>query len=491
MLSLNSYVQVAYNLLYMKTNASLVYNFVLMLGDVVVLLISFAAAFVIRAHTGGDVAHPMHVRDYLLIVTALVPFWILIFALLGLYHHNMYERRFAEIGRLFIGSFVGMLFVIAWDYMSLQPIFPAKLVPVYGFLVAFVLLVIVRNVLRAIRIVLFNIGYGLTRIVVVGNTLAAKEIIESIADRRHSGYELLGVIGYRKHLPSTVPSYPNFKAFLGSKPDDLHGIVQTELYTNEQRNSEILTYAQENHVSYRFVPGNTELFFGNIDVELFRNTIPVIHVRHTPLFGWGRIFKRLTDLILGSILFVLSSPILGGIALVMTIFDHGDPFYRQKRLTRFGTTMRVFKIRTYKHAYNRMTPEAGFTKMGRPDLAKLYRANGDFLEDDPRISRLGKFLRKTSLDELPQLLNVIKGDMSLVGPRPLEPFELDSYSKKSLMLSVKTGLTGLAVVSGRRDIPFEERRKLDLYYVQNWSFWLDLVIIAKTVAAVLRRSGAH
>lgn len=475
----------------MKTNASLVYNFVLMLGDIVVLLMSFAAAFVIRAHSSVDVAHPMHASEYLVIMTALIPFWILIFALLGLYHHNMYERRFAEAGRLFIGSFIGMLFVIAWDYMSLQPIFPAKLVPVYGFVVAFGLLVVVRNILRAIRIGLFNVGYGLTRIAVVGNTLVAKEIIESIANRRQSGYELIGVIGYRKHLLPSVQSYPNFQSFLAAAPDELHSIVQTELYANELRNTEILNYAQEHHVGYRFVPGNTELFVGNLEVELFRNTIPVIHVRHTALFGWGRIFKRLTDLVLGSILFLLATPILGGIALAMLMFDHGDPFYRQKRLTRFGATMHVFKIRTYKHAYNRMTPEAGFAKMGRPDLAKQYRANGDFLDNDPRISRLGRFLRKTSLDELPQLLNVIKGDMSLVGPRPLEPFELDSYSKKSLMLSVKTGLTGLAVVSGRRDIPFEERRKLDLYYVQNWSFWLDLVIIAKTIAAVLRRSGAH
>jgi undecaprenyl-phosphate galactose phosphotransferase len=175
----------------------------------------------------------------------------------------------------------------------------------------------------------------------------------------------------------------------------------------------------------------------------------------------------------------------------MIIFDHGDPIWRNTRLSRYGTPIRMYKFRTQLHAYHRMTPEQGFAKMGRPELAKQYRENGDFLEDDPRISRLGRFLRKSSLDELPQLFNVIKGDMSLVGPRPLEPFELNNYDKKNLMLSVKTGLTGLAVVSGRRDITFEERRALDLYYVQNWSLWLDLVILAKTVRAVVKRDGAR
>jgi lipopolysaccharide/colanic/teichoic acid biosynthesis glycosyltransferase len=137
-----------------------------------------------------------------------------------------------------------------------------------------------------------------------------------------------------------------------------------------------------------------------------------------------------------------------------------------------------------------MSPEEGFAKMGKPELAVKFRQNGDYLEHDPRISNIGRFLRKTSLDELPQLFNVLKGDMSLVGPRPLEPFELTSYEKKNLMLSVKTGLTGLAVVSGRRDISFAERRALDLYYVQNWSMWLDLVILVKTIRVVLVGKGA-
>src|SRR5690606_23112501 len=109
---------------------------------------------------------------------------------------------------------------------------------------------------------------------------------------------------------------------------------------------------------------------------------------------------------------------------------------------------------------------------------------------DPRITPLGRFLRATSLDELPQLWNVLKGDISLVGPRALIPQELKEYKQRHSILSVKSGLTGLAVISGRKDIPFEERRQLDLYYVQNWSFWNDVVILAKTIAVVVLRRGA-
>ncbi len=165
----------------------------------------------------------------------------------------------------------------------------------------------------------------------------------------------------------------------------------------------------------------------------------------------------------------------------------GPVFYRAKRLTRFGTTIHILKFRTMKQAYNGIPPEAGFAKLGRPELIKEYRAKGDALPNDPRVSFMGRFLRLTSLDELPQLLNVVRGDISLVGPRPLDIYELEQYAKKNLILSVKSGLTGLALVSGRPGISFEERRKLDLYYVQNWSFWLDITIMLKTLRVLANR----
>lgn len=476
----------------MKSNASLAYNFFLVLGDMLALLASFVAAFVIRADSPTAVAHPMQAMTYVLIFSSLLPFWILIFALLGLYNATIYERRFAEAGRLFLGSFVGLLFIVFWAYMSLNPIFPAKLVPIYGFLIGFVLLVLIRNIARLVRTSMFHYGIGLTRVVLIGNTPMTLELIDSLSNARKSGYEIVGIIGYRKKLPDHVPAFTNFEQFLASTPDDLHGIIQTELYANEVRNAEILSFAQENHVSYRFVPGNSELFVGNIDVDLFRNAIPVIHVHHTALFGWGRILKRLADIVIGSIALVLSLPLWLLCIILIKLSDHSGPiFYKANRLSRFNSKVGVYKFRTLKQAYNNMSPEAGFAKMDRPELAVEYRANGDQLADDPRLTKFGKFMKATSLDELPQIWNVVHGEISLVGPRALDAFELDRYDKKNLILSVKSGLTGLAIVSGRNAMSFEERRKLDLYYVQNWSFGLDIIILFKTVRVLVERLFRH
>jgi undecaprenyl-phosphate galactose phosphotransferase len=241
------------------------------------------------------------------------------------------------------------------------------------------------------------------------------------------------------------------------------------------------------------VPGNSELFVGNIAVELFRSSIPVIAVHQTALIGWGRIVKRFTDLIVGGILLLISLPFILIIGILVKLLDfRGTIFYKDKRLTRFGSMVKVYKFRTMKARYNGLTAEEAFTKMGKPELAKAYREGGDQLPNDPRITTIGRFLRRTSLDEVPQLYNIVKGDISFVGPRALQvgEFEKYGYDKKDLILSVKSGLTGLAQVSGRKDLPFDERRKLDLYYVQNWSLWLDLVILIKTVRVVFGRIGA-
>jgi lipopolysaccharide/colanic/teichoic acid biosynthesis glycosyltransferase len=217
--------------------------------------------------------------------------------------------------------------------------------------------------------------------------------------------------------------------------------------------------------------------------------MPVIAVHQTALIGWGRIVKRLFDIIVGGLLLVILSPVILLIVLLQ-LLTGGSVFFRQIRLTRFNHHFRVFKFRTIKPKYNGLSPEEAFKKMDQPKLIKEYRSNGDYLPHDPRFSRLGRFLRQTSLDELPQLFNVIKGDLSLVGPRALVPVELNVYEKRHAILSVKSGLTGLAQVSGRRNINFDERRKLDMFYVQNWSFWLDLIILLKTVRVVLTGEGA-
>jgi len=480
----------------MKSNASLIYGFILVVGDALALVAAFVLAYILRGHFGHlPVAHPIVGTTYLKIFLLLLPFWVLVFALMGLYSNSIQEKRFVELGRLLIGSFIGLFFVTSYAYFSLHPVFPSKLVPVYGFGLAFVFLVIFRSLARGLRSWLYGYGIGITNLLLIGNTKITVELIELLADYKTSGYRIVGVIADKAKASLRYPHLKLFDDFAdatsGLNPNRIHGIVQTELYASGSRNNQILEYAQTHHISYRFVPGNSELFVGNIAVELFRSSIPVIAVHQTALIGWGRVVKRFTDLLFSTIMLVPGIPLMLIIGLLVKIFDFRGPvIYKDSRLTRFGSTVKIYKFRTHKQKYSGLTPEQAFEKLGRPELARQYRENGDQLASDPRVSRIGGFLRRTSLDELPQLINIFKGDISFVGPRALQAHELEQYSSKDLILAVKSGLTGLAQVSGRRDLPTPERRKLDVYYVQNWSLWMDCVIIAKTVRLVFARIGA-
>jgi exopolysaccharide biosynthesis polyprenyl glycosylphosphotransferase len=464
-------------------------------GDFLALIAGFAVAYAIRGPLSDvPVAKPIPVSEYIDIFFLLVPFWILIFGLLGLYSNSIQEQRFRELGRLLVGAFIGLLFVVGYGYITDKVIFPARLVPVYGFVLAFLFLVIFRNVAREARAYLYRYDVGITNVLIVGNTKVAREMVDSLADWRISGYRIVGVVGNKAHTTEHFSHIPVFEDFEQAarklNPVDIRSIVQPGLCANHERNNDLLEFAQTHHIAYRFIPGNSEMFVGNIEVELFRSQLPVISVHQTPLFGWGRFVKRVFDLLFGGLLLILASPFILAIAILNLFSGGGGIFFRQSRLTRFNQEFKVYKFRTQYKKYDGTTPEEAFAMMGKPELAKKYRSNGDFLKKDPRVTGFGRFLRKTSLDELPQLINVVKGDLSLVGPRALIPEELSIYEKKHAILSVKSGLTGLAQVSGRRSIDVNERRQLDVFYVQNWSFWLDVVIRIKTVRVVLSGRGA-
>ncbi|HSX45852.1 MAG TPA: sugar transferase [Candidatus Saccharimonadia bacterium] len=476
----------------MKNNASLVYNVCLIIGDALALTLAFTIAYILRVtlnHTPLSAA--VHAHTYIAILISLLPFWILIFGLLGLYNHRVYEKRFTELGRLLVGSFLGILFVISYSYMTDTVIFPARLVTVYGFGLAFLCVLVFRTLARGIRRQLFAYGVGINNVLLVGDTKTTHRLIYALQNTDVSGYRVRGVVGGIKHPLRYDAPYKQYKSFAEAVGHirQLHTIIQTELYADTESNDEIVTYAQEKHVAYRFVPGNSELFIGKIEVDLF-HSVPIIAVHQTALIGWGRVVKRLTDIFLGGLFLLVASPFMLVIAILVKL-GGGPVFFRQVRLTRFNTKVKIFKFRTLKKRYNGLTPEEAFAKMERPDLIKEYRDNGDYLPNDPRLTAFGRFLRLYSLDELPQLFNVVRGDISLVGPRALVEFELDKYAQKNLILSVKSGLTGLAQISGVNDLSFAERRKLDLFYVQNWSFWSDMVILAKTFWVVLFHKGAR
>lgn len=473
----------------MKNNASLVYSLILLFGDFIALIAAFAAAYVLRfqyfddgklAAIGGE--------NFLRAIISILPVWLLVHAFIGLYRQDVYEKRFTEMGRLLVGAFLGTLLIIGYDFVSQEQLLPGRLVPLYALGIGFLLLVVFRTMARSIRKILYRFGGGVSNILIIGDTRVSDDIAWSMGDTRNTGINILGIVGRKNY------GYRDFKDFETAinhlKHEQIHGIIQTELYRDQVKNNQILLHAQTNHIAYRFVPGNADLFVGNITVELFAG-LPVIAVHQTALVGWGRVVKRLFDLFITGLGMIIALPVMTIIALLVLLFDRKGGFlFKQTRLTRFNREFQVYKFRTMKQAYSGMSPEKAFAAMGKPELAKSYRENGDFLENDPRISRIGKFLRVTSLDELPQLFNVLKGDISLVGPRALIPQELNAYEKKHSILSVKSGLTGLAQISGRKDISFDERRKLDVYYVQNWSFWLDISILLRTVRAVINGSGA-
>jgi len=475
----------------MKHGASLLFSFILLIGDFLALITAFTLAYVIRVKLDDrPLLEPLTANGYIGVVAVLLVFWLIIYGLLGLYKSYVFENRFKEFTMLFIGSFIGILFLIGSEYALNRAIFPARLVTAYGFFFAFLLTLLFRTVARGVRRLLFRYDIGINNVLLVGATDITEELAVKLSIP-HLGYKVIGVIGDRRTKYPNIDGKIQFsdfeKAAKKIKPGDVHSIVQTELFADQDRNDEILAFAQEHHIAYRFIPGNSRLFVGSIDVSLFEG-IPTVAVHQTALTGWGRIAKRSFDIITSTILIILSAPVLFATWLLL-IFAGGQPVFKQTRMSRFNTKIRLFKFRTHKREYsNGQTPEQIFEQMGKPELAKQYRKNGDYLVDDPRISRIGKFLRKASIDELPQLFNVLRGELSLVGPRPLIPEEIDKFHKKNVILSVKPGLTGLAVVSGRRNIPYQERRKLDMYYSQNWSFLLDIVILLKTAVQVVSRA---
>lgn len=457
------------------------------LGDSLALLLSFTAAYILRVSLDP---RPLNVAidslQFISYIIVLLPFWIFILYTLGLYSRDIYEYRPKEFGRLLIVAAFGILIMIAFSFFTSVPIFPAKLVAIYAFGISFILLLSIRTIIKHVRLVLLDHGRGTLKLVIVGNSPATLSLSEYINGNPRSGYVITGIIANNQYILPVLEAKKFTSLTLALKHSRPDIIIQTD--TNRQE--EIYKVAVDHHASYRYVSEHQALSSSRNTIELL-GTLPVINVSTTPLIGHGRAVKRILDILMGSGILLLALPFMLIIALISKIAEPRAPiFFKQKRLSRFNHPVYIYKFRTMKQAYSGMSPEEAFEKMGKPELSKTYRDNGDQLDKDPRVTAFGRILRATSLDELPQLLNVIKGDISLVGPRVLVPSELSQYPNKNLILSVKSGLTGLAQVSGRRNISFEDRRALDIYYVQNWTLMLDLQIILKTAYYVLLQRGA-
>jgi exopolysaccharide biosynthesis polyprenyl glycosylphosphotransferase len=421
-----------------------------------------------------------------------VPFWIIIFATLGLYSANTYNRRLVEWGKIAVGAFIGILLVIGWEYVSDKHIFPARLVAVYALVGSFLLILIEREVLRIIRSLMFYAGRGISRVLVIGSSPATRDIANSISETHKSGYRVVAIAGPKKFIPPglEVTHFSSVESALKQiEALNITTIIQTDLYDSTERNHLILGAAQTHHISYSFIPGEPEFYAGKNTVDVFLG-YPMISVSQTPLVGWGAIAKSVFDAIVSLVLLIVLSPVFLVLIILQKIFNPGPIFYVSKRLSQFSKPVDLIKFRSMNAKYGKRDASLEFMDMGRPDLAEEYKKNRK-VQDDPRITKFGQLLRKTSLDELPQIFNVLRGDLSLVGPRPILPQEAKfSPGRTALLHSVKSGITGLWQVSGRSNLSFEERIELELFYAQNWSFWLDIKILFKTIGVVLRKRGA-
>ncbi len=477
----------------MPTKNTKFYSLILVIADTLVLLAAFSIAYIIRVQLDNrPLISPVYAHDYFIAFLTIVPFWILIFALIGLYNSSTYHRRLVEWGKIAIGAFIGILLVIGWEYVSERSIFPARLVAAYALGASFLLIVFERELLRLVRTNLFRFGKGIQRVLIVGNSATTSDIADNLSNTARSGYKIVAVAGPASVVPKHlhVVHFSSVDAALKKLSDlKITTIIQTDLYDNEEKNQRVLGAAQTNHISYNFIPGDPEFYAGKNTVDVFLG-YPMISVSQTPLIGWGAIAKAIFDRILAFVCIVLLSPVFIILIILQKIINPGPVFYVSKRLSQFSKPVNLIKFRSMGAKFGKKDAAEEFLEIGREDLAQEYRKNHK-VTDDPRITKFGQFLRVTSLDELPQLFNVLKGELSLVGPRPILPQEAQfSRSRTALLHSVKSGVTGLWQVSGRSNLSFEERIELELFYAQNWSFWLDIKILFKTIAVVFRKRGA-
>jgi exopolysaccharide biosynthesis polyprenyl glycosylphosphotransferase len=453
------------------------------------MVLSFAAAYAIRVHVDPrPYTFESQLSEFVFASLWTLPILLIINSSLGLYKKSVFlgKSRLSELGKLMIAAVLAVSALIVYEFFLEKNLFPVRVMALMAVILCFVFLVIERFLIRLIVRQVFRNDYGTKRVIIIGNHKNTEYLADYITSRPESGYRLAGIVAGRRYVPKGLSNrqYSSLKDALKKVRADV--IFQTD----EKSTEYVYRQAVQRHLLYYFVPSETALSSHFGELELVGNT-PAVLVKVTPLTGGAAAFKRLFDILFSLVAIILASIPMFIIWLIIKLSDvRHSAIYADERLTQYNRKFRCYKFRSMKPEYSGMPAEEAFIKMGKPQYIKGYRKNGDYMKNDPRITKIGKFIRATSLDELPQLFNILKGDISLIGPRALLPGELRDYGDRSLILAVKSGLTGFAQVSGRRNISFEERRSLDIYYVMNWSLLLDLTIFFKTIAVVIKGDGA-
>lgn len=454
--------------------------------DFVMILLAAITAFFLR---GLPAFQPyvsrvfrLSFEEYLNFALVVTPFFLLLLAIEGLYRMRATRRFWQEAYGVMKAVTFGLIILIIAVFLN-REWFSSRFIILIGWLFAVGYVVGARYLIQRFqKWLLVTKGIGIHRVLLIGENEKMRKLHDNLVKRPELGYRVVN------HTSRASIAY--VKDVRREKGIDEIIIGDPTLTDEEQL--KLFDYCQINNIAYRYFP--TTLQTSRFTLQIW-NGEPIIEFQHTPLDGWGRVLKRLYDIVAGLGLTVLFAPLMLVIAFLIKFEDRAGPVvYRNERVGENGRKFFVYKFRYMQWRYC-ITAENPRLKEAIAFEEKLIRERNSRqggilykIRDDPRRLKIGAFIERYSLDELPQFFNVLQGDMSLVGPRPHQEREVALYAEyHRRLLTIKPGITGMAQVSGRSDLAFEDEYRLDVFYIENWSLWLDILICLKTAKALLRR----
>lgn len=415
--------------------------------------------------------------------------WLVIFAVMGLYKREHLLGGTEEYARVGRATTIGMLVLIVAGFLE-----PAFIIArgwlLLAWMLSLFLIVIGRFLLRRVVYMLRRRGYFVSNAVIVGANDEGISLARQLKGWHTSGLNVIGFVD-KKFKPGTL-LFGNMRV-LGTT-DQLDEVVNaygveelilaSSAISSHDKMLEIFQrYGVDSNVSVRMSSGLYEIITTGLTVKEFAY-VPLVGVNKVRLTGVDTFIKFVMDYLMAIPAMVVLFPLMSFIGIAIKLESKGPVLHRRRVL---GVNNRQFDALKFRTMYE----DGDKIIAAYPELKNELETNYK-LKEDPRVTRVGKILRRTSLDELPQLINVLRRDMSVVGPRIICPEEVDQYTQWGInLLTVRPGISGLWQVSGRSDISYEERVRLDMYYIRNWSVWLDLQILWRTIPAVLVGRGAY
>lgn len=426
--------------------------------------------------------------EYLQTVTIFVGVWILLFGIAGLYNTRI-RKAWDETGRLILACTAGIAVLIATVFFS-RDFTTSRFIVLAVWVLSFLFVFIERLFLRAMRHLLLRAGIGHKYVVVIGRSTAADGIVNEYASKPILGRTVIKQFAdwneETRRALDKLRKTVHIDVILLAEPD----LAKTKAL-------ELIAYTEEHHITFTYLADLFAATFSNIEISADAG-VPIVEVKRTPLEGWGRIAKRTFDIVFSIIFLILTSPLTLLSMLAILIEDGFPVIFQNIRIGEGSESFKLFKLRSM---YRKFSIGPQFDAQAKKNLqlekqliAKQSIKKGPVykIAHDPRITNIGRFMRRWSIDELPQFWNVLIGDMSLVGPRPHQPREVANYlPHHRRVLGIRPGITGLAQISGRSDLAFEDEVRLDTWYIENWSILLDLYIALKTPFAIIYRKGAY